>query len=63
MGADILVNTRAQVTGGELVLEVRAFSVDGKQVMLMRRYPGRADNPRSFAHMASDAIAALPQYR
>jgi TolB protein len=63
VGANILVITRAQVTGGELVLEVRVFSVDGKQVMLMRRYPGRADNPRSFAHMASDDIVALTQYR
>ena len=63
VGANILVITRAQVTGGELVLEVRVFSVDGKQVMLMRRYPGRADNPRSFAHIASDDIVALTQYR
>jgi TolB protein len=63
VGANILVLTRAQVTGGDLALEVRVFSVDGKQVMLMRRYPGRADNPRSFAHMASDDIVALTQYR
>jgi Tol biopolymer transport system component len=63
VGANILVITRAQVTGGELVLEVRVFSIDGKQVMLMRRYPGRADNPRSFAHIASDDIVALTQYR
>ena len=63
VGANILVITRAQVTGGELVLEVRVFSVDGKQVMLMRRYPGRADNPRAFAHIASDDIVALTQYR
>ena len=63
VGANILVITRAQVTGGELVLEVRVFSVDSKQVMLMRRYPGRTDNPRSFAHIASDDIVALTQYR
>jgi TolB protein len=63
VGANILVITRAQVTGGELAVEVRVFSVDGKQVMLSRRYPGRADNPRSFAHMASDDIVALTQYR
>jgi hypothetical protein len=34
VGANILVITRAQVTGGELAVEVRVFSVDGKQVML-----------------------------
>ena len=55
--------TRAQVTGGELAVEVRVFSVDGKQVMLSKRYSGRADNPRSFAHQASDDIMALTQYR
>jgi TolB protein len=63
VGANILVITRAQVTGGELVLEVRVFSVDSKQTMLMRRYPGRAENPRAFAHIASDDIVALTQYR
>lgn len=63
VGANILVITRAQVTGGELAVETRVFSVDGKQVMLSKRYSGRADNPRSFAHQASDDIVALTQYR
>jgi TolB protein len=63
VGANVLVVTRAQVTGGELAVEVRAFFVDGKQVMLSKRYSGRADNPRSFAHQASDDIVALTQYR
>jgi TolB protein len=63
VGANILVVTRAQVTGGTLAVEARAFSVDGKQVMLSKRYSGRGDNPRSFAHQASDDIVALTQYR
>jgi TolB protein len=63
VGANILVITRAQVTGGELAVETRVFSVDSKQVMLSKRYSGRADNPRSFAHQASDDIVALTQYR
>ena len=63
VGANILVVTRAQVTGGELSVEARVFSVDGRQVMLSKRYSGRADNPRVFAHQASDDIVALTQYR
>ena len=63
MGANVLVVTRAQVTGGELTVEARVYSVDGKQAMLSKRYSGRADNPRSFAHQASDDIVALTQYR
>jgi TolB protein len=63
VGANILVVTRAQITGGELSVEARVFSVDGKQVMLSKRYSGRADNPRSFAHQASDDIMTLTQYR
>ena len=31
--------------------------------MLARRYSGRADNPRVFAHQASDDIMTLTQYR
>ena len=31
--------------------------------MLSKRYSGRADNPRVFAHQASDDIVALTQYR
>jgi TolB protein len=63
VGANILVIMRAQVTGGELAVEARVFSVDGRQGMLSKRYSGRADNPRSFAHQASDDILALTQYR
>jgi len=63
VGANILVIMRAQVTAGELSVETRVFSVDGRQVMLSKRYSGRAENPRVFAHQASDDIVALTQYR
>jgi TolB protein len=63
IGATILVVTRAEVTGGELTVEVKAFFVDSGQTMLAKRYTGRADNPRVFAHQASDDIMALTQYR
>jgi len=61
--AKILIVTRAEVTGGDLTVEARAFFVDSGQTMLSKRYTGRADNPRVFAHQASDDIVALTQYR
>ncbi len=63
IGASILVVTRAEVTGGELTVEAKAFFVDSGQTMLAKRYSGRADNPRVFAHQASDDIMALTQFR
>jgi TolB protein len=63
VGANVLVVTRAQVTAGELSVEARVFSIDGKQVMMSKRYSGRADNPRSFAHQAADDIMALASQR
>ena len=63
IGAKILVATQAEVAGGELTLEVRVYFVDSGQAMLQRRYSGRPDNPRSFAHQASDDIMTLTQYR
>ena len=39
------------------------YFVDGGQSMLAKRYSGRADNPRIFAHQASDDIMTLTQYR
>jgi TolB protein len=63
VGANFLVVTRAQVTGGELAVDLKVYSVDGRQTMLTKRYAGRADNPRVFAHMASDDIMTLTQYR
>jgi TolB protein len=59
VGATVLVASRAEVTGGELSVEVRVHSVGSGQMMLSKRYSGRADNPRIFAHQASDEIMAL----
>src|SRR5262245_27377779 len=58
-----LVVTRAAVSGGELTVEVKLFFVESGQTMLAKRYSGRVDNPRVFAHQASDDIMALTQFR
>lgn len=63
IGAKILVVTRAEVTGGELAVDLKVYFVDTKQTMLAKRYSGRLDNPRVFAHQASDDIMTLTQYR
>ncbi len=63
IGANMLVVMRAEVTGGELGVDVRVWSVDSGQSALAKRYSGRLDNPRVFAHQASDDIMALTQYR
>jgi TolB protein len=63
IGAKVLVITKASVTGGELSVELRVHFVDTGQQMLAKRYSGRADNPRIFAHQASDDIMTLTQYR
>jgi TolB protein len=63
IGARILVVTRAGLEGDELTVEVRVYFVDSGQTMLARRYSGRADNPRMFAHQASDDIMTLTQYQ
>ena len=53
IGAKILVATQAQIVSNELQVEVRVYFVDSGQPMLQRRYSGKTDNPRSFAHQAS----------
>jgi TolB protein len=63
IGARILVVTRAGIVGDELTTEVRVYFVDSGQTMLARRYSGRVDNPRIFAHQASDDIMTLTQYK
>jgi TolB protein len=63
IGANVLVLTRAQVVGGELTVEAQVYSVDTGQGMLAKRYSGRVDNPRIFAHQASDDIMTLTQYK
>jgi len=63
IGARILVVTRAGIENEELTVEVRVYFVDSGQTMLARRYSGKTDNPRLFAHQASDDIMSLTQYR
>jgi TolB protein len=68
IGARILVVTQAGIektegSDDELTVEVRVYFVDSGQTMLARRYSGRADNPRIFAHQASDDIMTLTQYQ
>jgi len=63
IAAKILVVTRAGIEKDELTVEVRVYFVDSGQTMLARRYSGRADNPRLFAHQASDDIMTLTQYK
>jgi TolB protein len=63
IGANLLVTARAESVGGELTVEVRAYFVDGGRNILSKRYSGRTDNPRVFAHQASDDIVALAQFR
>jgi TolB protein len=63
IGARILVVTRAGIANDELTVEVRVYFVDSGQTMLARRYSGKPDNPRIFAHQASDDIMTLTQYK
>ena len=48
-------------TGGELTVEAKLTPSDTGKAMLAKRYTGKADNPRIFAHQASDEIMALAQ--
>ncbi|HEY7512550.1 MAG TPA: Tol-Pal system beta propeller repeat protein TolB [Vicinamibacteria bacterium] len=63
IGANVLVVTRAQVTGGELTVEATVHAVDSRQTILSKRYSGRAENPRIFAHQLSDEIMAAAQQK
>ena len=63
IGARILVVTRAGIVSDELTVEVRVYFVDSGQTMLARRYSGKPDNPRIFAHQVSDDIMTLTQYK
>jgi TolB protein len=55
----MLVTLRAWVTGGELTVEAKLHAVNASKAILAKRYAGRADNPRIFAHQLSDEIMAL----
>jgi TolB protein len=63
IGAHILVITRADVAASELTVEVRVYFVESGQTMLARRYSGKPENPRVFAHQASDDIMGLTQFK
>jgi TolB protein len=63
IGTKILVVTRADQSGNDITIDAQAYFVDSGQVMLTKRYAGRADNPRMFAHQLSDDIMALTQFR
>jgi TolB protein len=59
IGASHLIITRAEVTNAELVVETRVFFVSSGAMMIAKRYAGKdLDNPRVFAHQASDDIVA-----
>lgn len=63
IGAKYLVVTRAEVAGSEMTVEVRVHFVDSGQTILTKRYSGKSDTPRVFAHQASDDLMTLTQYR
>jgi TolB protein len=70
IGAKVLVVTRADVapakdakSKGDLTVEVQVYFVDASKSMLSKRYSGPLENPRVFAHQASDDIMTLTQYK
>jgi TolB protein len=58
LDANYLVMTRAQVAAGRLTFELRVMFMPAGEQVLARRFDGAADNPRRFAHQASDEIVA-----
>ena len=48
--ASVLVLSRAEVSGGDLAVEIKVCDVNTGAVMLAKRYSGKNDNPRGFAH-------------
>ncbi len=64
IGVNVLVITRAEATpGGDTVVEARVYFLANGSTMLARRYSGKPDNPRIFAHQASDDIMTLTQLK
>jgi TolB protein len=63
VGAGVLVVIRAAVTGGEMNVDVKVLAVPSGQTMLAKRYSGKPENPRVFAHQASDDIMSVAQLR
>jgi TolB protein len=63
IGTTMLVTMKAWVTAGELTFEAKLLTVGDGKTILAKRYAGRADNPRVFAHQLSDEITALAQIK
>jgi TolB protein len=63
IGAEVLVLTKAEVTSGNVNLEVRVHHVNSKQSMLAKRYTNKADNPRMLGHQAADDILGLSEIK
>jgi TolB protein len=63
IGASHLVVTQAMASGQDLQVDVKVYFPETGQTMLSKRFSGKGDNPRSFAHQVSDEITALTQYR
>src|SRR5262245_31527994 len=63
IGASHLVVTQALANGQDLQVDLKVYFPETGQTILSRRFNGRGDNPRSFAHQAADEITALTQYR
>ncbi|HET9317284.1 MAG TPA: Tol-Pal system beta propeller repeat protein TolB, partial [Vicinamibacteria bacterium] len=61
--ATMLVSMRAWVTGGELTVEAKLHTVGDGKTILAKRYAGKVDNPRIFAHQLSDEILMLNQLK
>ena len=63
IGATMLVTMKAWVTGGEITVEAKLHTVGNGKSILAKRYTGKSDNPRIFAHQLSDEIMALAQIK
>jgi TolB protein len=61
IGAQVLVTTKAEVTGGKVQGEVRVFHIGSGQSMLAKAY--KTDNPRVFAHTVADELLGLLEIR
>jgi TolB protein len=56
LGADGIVFGTVQRTGNEVRVQVRLFNVRSRQSVFAKEYSGSANNPRLYAHTASDEI-------
>ena len=58
IGATHLVVTQALAMGDNLQVDVKVYFPETGQTMLSKRFSGKGDNPRTFAHQVSDEITA-----